>query len=118
MREAVILGNTKLGYSWFVLTHLDGLGKNGWRTHQIDYKTVPLKVIRDLLVSMKPEYVFTHLTFHQNVNPTSLVLEMYRDVNKKVGTKFIHTMNDARVVDRYMDNVEGSIYAAFVGNTE
>lgn len=118
MRECVILGNTKLGYSWFVLTHLDGLGKNGWKTNQIDYKTVPLNIIRDVLISTKPEYVFTHLTFHENVNKTPAVLQMYRDVNKKVGTKFVHTMNDARVVDRYMGDIEGAVYMAFVGNTQ
>lgn len=118
MRNAVILGNTKLGYSWFVLTHLDGLTKNKWNVSQIDYKSTSLDKIRDILINNKPEYVFTHLTFHQNINPTPSVLEMYREVHKKVGTKFIHTMNDARVEDRYMGDISGSIHAAFVGNTQ
>ena len=117
MREAVILGNTNLGYSWFVLTHLDGLIHNGWNVHQIDYKSTPLDSIKRMLISIKPDYVFTHLTFHQNVHSTPIVLQMYREVHKKVGTKFIHTLNDARIIDRYMEDIEGAVYAAFVGNT-
>lgn len=116
-KKAVILGNTKLGYSWFYLTHKDGLQKNGWEVLEIDYKSTPLDRIRDILISHKVPYVFTHLSFHENVHPTPIVLQMYREVYKKVGTKFIHTLNDARTVDRYMSDVQGAIHAAFVGNT-
>lgn len=118
MRKAVILGNTTLGYSWFVLTHLDGLIHNEWSVDQIDYKSTRLDGIKRMLISIKPEYVFTHLTFHQQINKTPAILQMYRDVKNAVGTRFIHTMNDARVVDRYMGNLEGAMDMAFVGNTQ
>lgn len=114
----VILGNTKLGYSWFVLTHRQGIKLNGHELWEIDYKSTPLNNIASVLKSIKADFVFTHLTFHTSVHPTDRVLQMYRDVNRAVGTKFIHTLNDARTVDRYMDNVSDAIHCAFVGNTD
>jgi hypothetical protein len=60
--------------------------------------------------------VFTHLTFHAHVNPIDSVLQMYRDVHKKVGTIFCHTCNDAREEDRYMGSVEGAYQVALVGS--
>lgn len=44
-----------------------------------------------------------------------MVLDVFRLVNKKVGTRFIHTCNDARSVDRYMGDVTGAYDMAFVG---
>jgi len=113
--KAVILGNTNLNYSWFVKTYRQGLQKNGVEVHQIDYKSTPLMTIKQKLMSLKADMVFTHLTFHAHINPTAAVLQMYRDVHKKVGTIFCHTCNDARTQDRYMGSVEGAYQVAFVG---
>ncbi len=118
MKKAVILGNTALGYSWFYLTYRQGLMRNGWDVHDVDYKSQSLASIRDQLVSIKPQYVFTHLTFHQNINNLSSVLQMYREVTNKVGTKFVHTCNDARREDRYMGDISDVIYMAFVGTLD
>lgn len=113
--KAVILGNTKLNYSWFVKTYRQGLQRNGVEVHEIDYKTTALVNIKQILLQLKADMVFTHLTFHAHVNPVESVLQMYRDVHKQVGTIFCHTCNDAREVDRYMGSVEGAYQVAFVG---
>jgi hypothetical protein len=113
--KVVILGNTKLDYSWFVKTYRQGLKRNGVDVYQIDYKTTALSNIKQILLQLKADIVFTHLSFHVNVNPIESVLQMYRDVHKKVGTIFAHTCNDAREVDRYMGSVEGAYQVAFVG---
>lgn len=114
--KAVILGNTKMNYSWFVQTYRQGLQKNGVEVFGIDYKTNNLFIIKQQLLDLKPEMVFTHLTFHAHINPIDSVLQMYRDVHKKVGTIFCHTCNDARNVDRYVGSVEGAYQIAFVGS--
>jgi hypothetical protein len=113
--KAVILGNTKLNYSWFVLTHRQGLKLNGAELFEIDYKSNPLLNIKQILLSIKADYVFTHLTFHAHINSIENVLQMQKEVNKKVGTKFIHTCNDARKEDRYMSDISDAFYMAFVG---
>jgi len=113
--KAVILGNTKLNYSWFVKTYRQGLKRNDVEVHQIDYKSTSLSNVKQILLQIKPDMVFTHLTFHAKVNPIESVLQMYRDVHKKVGTIFCHTCNDAREVDRYMGSVDGAYQVAFVG---
>jgi hypothetical protein len=118
MKKAVILGNTALNYSWFVLTYRQGLLRNGWDVTDIDYKSQSLQNIKGQLLTLKPKYVFTHLTFHQSVHNLSNVLNMYREVTQKVGTKFVHTCNDARREDRYMGDVSDVIYMAFVGTLD
>ena len=115
--KCVILGNTNLGYSWFVKTFEQGLMVNGCDVHKIDYKSNRPVDIKSQLMSLKADYVFTHLTFH-NIYPLDNILSVFREVNKKVGTKFVHTLNDARVVDRYMGDISSAMYMAFVGNRE
>lgn len=112
---AVILGNTKLNYSWFVKTYRQGLQANGVKVWDLDYKSTALSNIKQILLQIKPNLVFTHLTFHAHINPIDSVLQMYRDVHKQVGTIFCHTCNDAREEDRYMGSVEGAYQVAFVG---
>ena len=80
MNKAVILGNTRLNYSWFVLTYRQGLRRNGWDVIDVDYKSQSLGMIRNTLIEIKPKYVFTHLSFHESVNNVGAVLQMYRDV--------------------------------------
>jgi hypothetical protein len=116
--KAVILGNTKLNYSWFVLSYREGLKSNGVEVYDVDYKSNSLNGIKQVLIDIKPDYVFTHLTFHTSVNPTGRVLQMYRDVTTACGAKFIHTLNDARTEDRYMGDISNAIHMAFVGNTK
>ena len=118
MNKAVILGNTRLNYSWFVLTYRQGLQRNGWEVIDMDYKSQSLNSIKQQLISMKPKYVFTHLSFHESVNNIGSVLQMYRDVKNAVGTRFVHTCNDARTIDRYMGDISDVIYMAFVGTLE
>ena len=116
--KAVLLGNTKLNYSWFILTYRQGLQRNGVQVYDIDYKSNSLANIKQMMIDIKADYCFTHLTFHTSVNPIGRVLQMYRDVTKAVGTKFIHTCNDARFQDRYMGDISNVIHMAFVGNLE
>jgi hypothetical protein len=116
--RVVLLGNTALNYSWFILTYRQGLQRNGCEVRDMDYKSQSLLNIRDQLISYKPDYVFTHLTFHQSVNNLASVLGMYRDVTNRVGTKFVHTCNDARHEDRYMGDISDVIYMAFVGTLD
>ena len=113
--KAVMLGNTRLGYSWFYLTYKQGLQLNDVDVYDIDYKSTPLSKIKNQLLALKPALVFTHLTFHSNINPIDSVLQMYSDVSKQVGTRFIHTCNDARTEDRYMGDVSHAYYMGIVG---
>ena len=116
--KVVLLGNTALNYSWFIKTYRQGLKRNGCELHEIDYKSNSLAGIKNQLISIKPKYVFTHLTFHQNINNIGSVLQMYRDVTKQVGTKFVHTCNDARKEDRFMGDLSDVIYMGFVGTLD
>lgn len=113
--KCVILGNTNLGYSWFVKTFEQGLMLNSVDVHKIDYKSNNPIDIKIQLMAIKADYVFTHLTFH-SIYPLEKILNVFKEVHQKVGTRFIHTLNDARVVDRYMDDISEYIYMAFVGN--
>ena len=115
-KTAAILGNTKLDYSWFVKTYRQGLQKNGYIVKDIDYKSTRIDALYDILVKLKVSLCFTHLSFHAQINPIQNILQLYADVNRKVGTKFIHTCNDARDTDRYMGDLRNSFYAACVGS--
>jgi len=112
----VILGNTKLNYSWFVLTFRQGLLLNKHDVFEIDYRTNNVKQIKNKLMNLKADYCFTHLTFHL-IHPLKNILNVFFDVNKKVGTKFIHVLCDARHEPRYNSNISGAFYAALLNQT-
>jgi hypothetical protein len=114
--NAVILGNTKLNYSWFVLTFRQGLKLNGVDVKEIDYKSTPLAQIRKKLLDIKPDLIFTHLSFHQHIYPTPAVLQLFKELKSKMDVKIIHTCNDARTHDRYMGDLRGCFDMAFVGS--
>ena len=116
MKKAVILGNTNLGYSWFYLTYKQGLELNGVKTFDIDYKSNALGTIKQRILQIKPDYIFTHLSFHNHINPTPTILNFFRDIKSKIPTKVVHTCNDARTHDRYMGDLRGAFDAAFVGS--
>lgn len=123
--KVCILGNTNNPvtgkpndpYSWFVKTYQQGLQLNEIDPLLIDYKSQSLfKTKRDLSI-YKPDWCFTHLSFHK-IYSTDRVLETFSELYKKYNIKFIHTCSDARKEDRYMGNLSNSFYAAFVGNKE
>jgi hypothetical protein len=124
MKKVVILGNVKspMGrpepYSWFVLTYTQGLKMNGVDVHYLDWKTNSIQQVKEKLISMKPDVVFTHLSFHFNLKPTAKVLQMQKEVKNAIGCKFVHVTMDARSNDRYMGDVRGAFDIAFVGNFE
>lgn len=124
IKKVVILGNTKSPirrkepYSWFVLTYLQGLKLNNIETHCVDYKTNTLQQIKNKIIAIKPDVVFTHLSFHSNLRPTHKVLQMQKDVIKACNPIFVHVMMDAYRDDRYMGNVSDAFHLAFVGNYE
>ena len=115
METAIILGNTKLNYSWFVLTYKQGLELNGVKVIGIDYKTNTLAKIKDKILKIKPDAIFTHLSFHPHIHNPATMLQFFRDIKSKINTKVIHTCNDARTHDRYMSDLRGSFDYAFVG---
>ena len=112
--KAVILGNTKLNYSWFVLTYRQGLELNGVQVLEIDYKSTPLHTVKKMLLDYKPDFIFTHLSFHSHIHPINTILNFFKDIKSKITTKVIHTCGDARKVDRYMGDLNGVFDAAFV----
>ncbi len=124
IKKAVILGNTKspMGrpepYSWFVLTYTQGLRLNDVEVHYVDWKSNSPQAIKQKITSIKPDVVFTHLSFHFNLRPTAQVLQLQRDIIKATGTRFIHITMDARKEDRYMGDVSDAFYMAFCGNFE
>ncbi len=112
--KAVILGNTQLNYSWFVLTHRQGLRLNGVETMDIDYKSNSLEMIKKKILEYKPNMIFTHLSFHSHIHPTNTVLNFFKDLKSKIKVKIIHTCGDARTQDRYMGDLRGVFDVAFV----
>ena len=124
--KIVILGNTNNPvtgkaedpYSWFVLTYRDGFLRNGHEVLLIDYRSNSLSNIKSKIASFKPNFVFTHLTFHNTTHSTKNTLELFRSLNKRFGTKFIHVCGDARTQDRYMGDISDYFYACLVNNYE
>lgn len=116
MQKAIILGNTNLGYSWFVLTFTQGLILNGVEVKLIDYKSTPLNTIRNQILEYKPDMVFTHLSFHSHIHSTDTVLQFFKDIKNKIDVKIIHSCNDARTHDRYMGDLRGVFDLALVGS--
>jgi hypothetical protein len=113
--KSVILGNTKLGYSWFYLTYKQGLELNGVETMDIDYKSTPLNDIKNKILQYKPDIIFTHLSFHSHIHPTNTVLEFFKNLKNKINVKVVHTCGDARTHDRYMGDLRGIFDIALVG---
>lgn len=114
---AVILGNTKLNYSWFVLTYRQGLKLNGYEVFEIDYKTANPDKIFKKLSNIKPKYVFTHLTFH-SIYPVDKMLDMFEDLRKRYDIKFIHTLGDAREEPRYNKDISSAFDVALINQTK
>ncbi|MFW6002722.1 MAG: hypothetical protein ACOCQD_05215 [archaeon] len=75
-----------------------------------------MKKIREQILQFKPNYVFTHLTFHDTIHKRDNVLQMFSELYKRYDIKFIHTCNDARTVDRYMNDISNCIYTSLVGS--
>lgn len=115
---AAIYGNTKNNYSWFVLTHRQGLLLNNYDVLEIDSKITPIERARDILISKKPRYIFTHLTFHNQGQQLNRLLSMYHEVTRKAGSKWVHTCNDARKEDRAKIPLYTVFFAAFVGSRD
>ena len=121
--KVVILGNTTNPitqkpndpYSWFVKSFRDGFNHNNIECKLINYRKTGLLNIKRQLISYKPQYVFTHLSFHNNTYPIEQMLQTFSELNKVHNIKFIHTCSDARRVDRYMGNLSESFHCALVG---
>jgi hypothetical protein len=114
-KKAIIIGNTNLNYSWFVLTFTQGLKLNDVDVHHIDYKSTALSNIKQSILQVKPDYIFTHLSFHSHIHPTDRILNFFKDIKSKIDVKIVHTCQDARKEDRYMGDLRGSFDMAFVG---
>lgn len=113
--KAILLGNTRLNYSWFILTTRAGLKLNGYNVYEIDYKSTPLNIIRQKILDIKPDIIFTHLSFHNHIYPTETILQLFRDIKRQIDVKIVHTCQDCRTSDRYMNDLRGSFDFAFVG---
>ena len=113
--KALIIGNTNLNYSWFVKTFTQGLTLNNVSVYHVDYKSTPLKELQWEILKIKPDYIFTHLSFHSHIHPTPTILNFFNNIKSKIDTKVIHTCQDARIQDRYMGDLSGAFDAAFVG---
>lgn len=111
-----ILGNTQINYSWFVLTFNQGLQINGHDVYKIDYRSNRPDIIRNKLLEIKARYCFTHLTFH-NIYSVPKMMSIFREINNKVGTKFVHVLCDARHEPRYNKDISGAYYAALLNQT-
>ena len=114
-KKAVIIGNTKLNYSWFVKTFRQGLKLNDVDVLEIDYKSTSLANIKHILLNDKPDFIFTHLSFHAHIHPINTILQFFKDIKNKIDVKIVHTCQDARTHDRYMGDLRGSFDLALVG---
>jgi len=115
--KVVLLGNTKLGYSWFILTHRQGLQMNEVEVIDLDYKSHSLQQIKKFILDVKPDYVFDHMSMHESVNTISNVLTTFKEIANH-GIKIVHFCHDARTYDRYMGNLQGIFHMGFVGTHE
>jgi len=116
-----ILGNTGSdpvnAYSWFVRTTADGMKRNGHEVVGLDWKSNTTKYIMTFLDMYKPDVLFTHMTFHAH-HPVQQMLEFFKDLRKKYGTVMIHTLQDARSMPRYNNDLSESFDLALVGQTK
>jgi len=116
--KIVILGNTRLGYSWFSLSFTQGFQLLGHQVHHIDYRSTTMDAIRKRLYGIKADAMFVHLTFHPGINPLDKIMQLYSDVRRDCGTKIIHVLADARHEPRYSGDISGSIDMALLSQTE
>jgi len=93
--------------------------KNDKEVILLNYKSFAKKPdeLHNFFIVNQIDYVFTHLSFHDIIN-VDKVLSIFSDIKSKKGTKFIHTCGDARVKDRYMDDISSAFHAAFVSNKD
>ena len=115
--KIVILGNTNLQYSWFVLTFKQGLKLNGYDVFEIDYRSTHVNAIRNKLTEIKPLCTFTHLTFHP-IKPLDEMLDMFKTLRRKYGIKFVHVLADARHEPRYNGDISSSFDLALVSQLQ
>lgn len=115
IKKVIIIGNTRLDYSWFVKTFTQGLTMNDVTVYHIDYKSTPLDKLKWEILKIRPDAIFTHLSFHANINATPTVMNFFKDIKSQIDVKVVHTCQDARTQDRYMGDLRGVFDAAFVG---
>ena len=122
--KIVILGNVnspmkgkKEPYSWFVKTFKQGCEILGHDVYGINYRTNGIPQIMKIVSTIKPQIMFTHLSFHP-IKPVDQVLNLYKNIRDKFGTKIIHVLADARHEPRYKGNIEGAFDMAFVSQKQ
>lgn len=115
----LILGNTRLGYSWFVLTATQGAVLLGHQVRHIDFKTNDFGWIREQTEWFRPDLILTHIVFHKPVNDKhglTHVLEWFNDLRKALGTKICYNMGDARTTPRYPHDISSAFDLGLVNN--
>jgi hypothetical protein len=112
-KKALIIGNTALNYSWFVKTFTQGLTLNDVTVYHVDYKSTPLDKLRWEILKIRPDYIFTHLSFHSHIHPTTTIMNFFKDIKSEISVKVIHTCQDARTKDRYMGDLMNNCSKAF-----
>lgn len=116
--KVVIYGNTRLAYSWFFQTFKQGLELNNHQVYLLDYRSNPPNKAYGVLARINPDVVFTHLTFHNKIYPRDQVLNMYQDCRKRLGTKIVHVIMDAREEPRYNGNISRAFDCALLSQTK
>jgi len=118
--KIMIIGNTDKdpvnAYSWFVRTTTDGMRRNGHEVVGMDWKTNRIDTITQSLDLYKPDIVFTHMSFSGH-RPIEKILQVFEDMRKK-NTIMIHTMQDARNIPRYGNDLSNSFDLALIGQTK
>jgi hypothetical protein len=115
--KILIHGNVKLQYSWFVLTFQQGFRLLGHDVYGIDFRSTPLDDAKKQILSINPDIIFTHLSFHP-IYPSDKILQFYKDIKNHINTTVIHVLADARHEPRYNKSIKGSFDMALVSQTE
>ena len=66
-------------------------------------------------MDIKPDLIFTHLSFHTHIHPVPYVLQLFKEIKSKIDVKIVHSCNDARTHDRFMGDLRGSFDMALLG---
>jgi len=115
-----ILGNVEntwqKTYSWFCKTTWQGLELLGHNVLALKYKENTIQSIEKNLFRFEPDILFTHLTFH-NWHDTMTIMGIFENLREYVGTKIIHSMQDARHEPRYFNDISYAFDMALIGQT-
>jgi hypothetical protein len=110
-----ILGNWDLHYSWFIRTFEQGFSLLGHDVYGIDLKNNNISTIKSYINSIKPDYLFDHMSFRPWPFRDEL-FSFFSSLRKK-NTRVIHVLSDA-YLERYRGDLTDIFDFVLLGKLE